>query len=612
MYVPFMVNEGTVSDNRLASADRRPVDPPPVVELRIYEGDARNDVTFSHNANFFLYTTLESTRQIAPGRLPQVPAPLPVLTGMPVAGMAYLDRPSPAGYFIFPDLSVRHEGKYRLAFNLFEELKEPQDADAETSITSPDHPRNVMLRSSPMAPQAHVHFRLEVKSDPFTVFSAKKFPGLSESTALSRVVADQGCRVRIRRDVRMRRREGKHGKGYDDYDEEGSYSRQDQFATPDPYSQAPMSERPGSVSNGNMNGNIDVSTPYGLGHHRSSTQDLNYYQSTAHQAPTAPLAEAPRHNFTSHMNFGSTSVPHFHVPAYPASAPPVPQHPQTFSQSTSSTPYSSTGQARHMSNPNIYGHHSSQSLQYPQNYQLQTQAQYPSSSPAQSQASYQTNGHSQSQVQYPPLYHSQPQPQLPPQRTYSQGSNFRQVPEQRRDSAPQSHQSYTNPAISSYIEVDPRHQSVQQSKYPQPPQNYIPRSSTPNGPSQVLPPLTTMQPPQLSHHLPTPASSNSYMAPTPTYDGIQSRFAAYAMTPSSAHPNSGRTGKRGFDSAFDATHIERPMHGGERPSLAQHGQDIVQIEADDGTMVDDHTRMLTYKRAGGQLVVRKPHSPTSD
>lgn len=41
------------TDSRPASADRRPVDPPPIVELRIFEGENRqNDITFSYNANF--------------------------------------------------------------------------------------------------------------------------------------------------------------------------------------------------------------------------------------------------------------------------------------------------------------------------------------------------------------------------------------------------------------------------------------------------------------------------------------------------------------------------------------------------------------------------------
>ncbi|ESU06761.1 hypothetical protein FGSG_11955 [Fusarium graminearum PH-1] len=183
-----------------ANSDRRPVDPPPVVELRIVEGptlEEGKDVTFDYNANFFLYASLEHARPIASCRVstPTTNNP-PILTGVPASGMAYLDRPSEAGYFIFPDLSVRHEGLYRLTFSLFETTKEEQDFDIQPA--DGDLPPGV-------------DFRMEIKTDPFSVFSAKKFPGLMESTQLSKTVADQGCRVRIRRDVRMRKRDTKSG-----------------------------------------------------------------------------------------------------------------------------------------------------------------------------------------------------------------------------------------------------------------------------------------------------------------------------------------------------------------------------------------------------------------
>lgn len=227
-----------------SSADRRPVDPPPIVELRVYEGpEAEHDITFSYRANFFLFAHLSNARHIQPGRAAAPNQPnFPVLTGTPVAGMAYLDRPAPAGYFIFPDLSVRHEGKYRLGFSLYEELREARDGDSELDAAD-----------AKIQEGAHVSHRLEVKSTPFTVFSAKKFPGLSSSTALSRMVAEQGCRVRIRRDVRMRRRDTKGE--YDEFD--GSYDRTRQSATPDTYSQHPVGtphiaaegiDRPRSVS----------------------------------------------------------------------------------------------------------------------------------------------------------------------------------------------------------------------------------------------------------------------------------------------------------------------------------------------------------------------------
>lgn len=141
---------------------------------------------------------------MAHGRVqqPVVSQQLPVLTGMPVSGMAYLDRPLEAGYFIFPDLSVRHEGMYRLSFNLYEEMRDPE----EISEAQSDSKRSI---SGLGQPDSSFDWRMEVKSQEFMVFSAKKFPGLAESTLLSRTVSEQGCRVRIRRDIRMRRRDGK-------------------------------------------------------------------------------------------------------------------------------------------------------------------------------------------------------------------------------------------------------------------------------------------------------------------------------------------------------------------------------------------------------------------
>lgn len=216
-----------------ASADRRPVDPPPVVELRIYEGQTwelaqEKDITFVYNANFFLFATLEHARVLAhargTGSSTNTP---PVLTGMPVSGMAYLDRPLEAGYFLFPDLSVRHEGRYKLTFNLYEETKEDKDRDKDCE--SGGQPAITGLNP---ATGGSFDFRMEVKSQEFVVYSAKKFPGLAESTALSRVVAEQGCRVRIRRDVRMRRRDGKATGDYDKAADD-EYNRRRRTATPD-------------------------------------------------------------------------------------------------------------------------------------------------------------------------------------------------------------------------------------------------------------------------------------------------------------------------------------------------------------------------------------------
>jgi len=209
-----------------ANSDRRPVDPPPVVELRIKEGNSfeeGKEITFDYNANFFLYASLEQSRRIAPGRMQGQPNP-PILTGSPVSGMAYLDRPAAAGYFIFPDLSVRHEGHYRLSFSLFETTKDEKDFDLEP-------PSDDGLDTG-------ADWRMEIKTAPFDVFSAKKFPGLMESTPLSKEVADQGCRVRIRRDVRMRKRDAKANSGRDRRDEDMARRRTVTPASEDSHSAA--------------------------------------------------------------------------------------------------------------------------------------------------------------------------------------------------------------------------------------------------------------------------------------------------------------------------------------------------------------------------------------
>lgn len=284
------------------------MDPPPVVELRIYEGQTweqaqDKDITFVYNANFFLFATLEHARVMAHARgTPATTNTPPVLTGMPVSGMAYLDRPLEAGYFLFPDLSVRHEGRYKLTFNLYEETKEDKDKDQNPESQPP-------IPGMTPATGGSFDFRMEVKSQEFIVYSAKKFPGLAESTALSRVVAEQGCRVRIRRDVRMRRRDGKGGGDYDNAEDE--YARRRRTATPDnrnDYNRARS-----------LSGSTER-TPYSADSHqrRPSASD---YQSQYPQAP-------PPGGHLQFLGGGNASSQYPAAPPQPFAQPPsVPASP---------------------------------------------------------------------------------------------------------------------------------------------------------------------------------------------------------------------------------------------------------------------------------------------
>ncbi|KAI0479043.1 velvet factor-domain-containing protein [Xylariaceae sp. FL0804] len=280
-----------------SSADRRPVDPPPVVILRVFEGEnweGAKDITFDYNVDFFCYASLEHARPIAHGRV-QTPAATtpPVLTGFPVSGCCYLDRPDPAGYFLFPDLSVRHEGRYRLVFSLYELIKDEADQDADAPQFDPEG-------SGITLPGDACH-RMDLKSMDFSVYSAKKFPGLTESTTLSRTVADQGCRVRIRRDVRMRRRETKEAAASEyNKNAEGEYSRRRRTPTPEGY-------RTRSLSNTSME--------------RTVFPEQRRPSNTEYGAPPPPPPYQNGQPNTAVLNFGGPGGgPNFAQPFGPAHA----------------------------------------------------------------------------------------------------------------------------------------------------------------------------------------------------------------------------------------------------------------------------------------------------
>ncbi|KAJ5115331.1 VeA-like protein [Penicillium alfredii] len=107
-------------------------------------------------------------------------------------------------WFILQDLSVRTEGTFRLKMSFVNVGTQ----SAETTNGAPviNHGSAPVLAS--------------VFSEPFQVFSAKKFPGVIESTQLSKCFALQGIKIPIRKDGVK----GPRGRGGDgDDDDEGDY-----------------------------------------------------------------------------------------------------------------------------------------------------------------------------------------------------------------------------------------------------------------------------------------------------------------------------------------------------------------------------------------------------
>ncbi|KFX98885.1 hypothetical protein O988_04155 [Pseudogymnoascus sp. VKM F-3808] len=106
-------------------------------------------------------------------------------------------------WFVLQDMSIRTEGNFRLRFS-FTNVGGP-------SRTPNGNPANqISVLNTGKAQVLALCF-----SDVFTVYSAKKFPGVVESTPLSKCFATQGVKIPIRKDGG-----GKAGQGREDYDED--------------------------------------------------------------------------------------------------------------------------------------------------------------------------------------------------------------------------------------------------------------------------------------------------------------------------------------------------------------------------------------------------------
>ncbi|WVR08106.1 hypothetical protein IAU60_005152 [Kwoniella sp. DSM 27419] len=168
--------------------DRRPVDPPPVVELRTADVPIER---LLESTSFFIRATIVSATStpvpVPDHGLPSVNEPHYTAIKTPTGADAttgevvqtpeklrLLDGRSTA-LCIFAKLSVRVPGVFRLMFTLYE--------TTDAGITE-------LTRTV---------------SEPFEVFSPKLFKGMHESTPLTRHLAAQGLKVKLRTDTSVGR-----------------------------------------------------------------------------------------------------------------------------------------------------------------------------------------------------------------------------------------------------------------------------------------------------------------------------------------------------------------------------------------------------------------------
>ncbi|KAL0095325.1 velvet factor-domain-containing protein [Phycomyces blakesleeanus] len=135
--------------------DRRPIDPPPIVQLVVQQGGSRGpvDVQTLQAPFFVLHVTLWSDdRKEERNIISNPPKCTRVLMGSLVSSPSLLKNTEGEQglYFAFPDLSIRTEGRYTLRFSLMKLVSSDFQTNAKSKIIA------------------------QVFSDPFTVYSAKK------------------------------------------------------------------------------------------------------------------------------------------------------------------------------------------------------------------------------------------------------------------------------------------------------------------------------------------------------------------------------------------------------------------------------------------------------
>lgn len=148
---------------------RKAIDPPPLVQLEIKPGiDPQKN--FLQNPYLFMVVSLYKADRDEPL---QGSDSLTGTLSSSLHRLKDLDN-TDMGLFVFGDVSVKMLGTYRLHFRLYEFSPDTFNSQFLTSVTSKK----------------------------FSVLAPKDFRGMDQSSHLSRLIADQGVRLRLRKEAR--------------------------------------------------------------------------------------------------------------------------------------------------------------------------------------------------------------------------------------------------------------------------------------------------------------------------------------------------------------------------------------------------------------------------
>ncbi|KAM3546107.1 hypothetical protein ARSEF1564_001006 [Beauveria bassiana] len=179
--------------------DRRVIDPPPIVQLRI-DGPGLSEEerrAYLRYQNYVINCSIwdeSGTRDASymPDEYNHQRRLMGSLVGTPFVGDD--DRNQEGCFFCFSDLSCRTPGAFRLKFTL------------------------IMIDPARASILRHFPTLTEIKTDIFQVYSAKEFPGMVASSSLAKKLKEQGCIISIKKGNERARPRGADGR-FDDEDD---------------------------------------------------------------------------------------------------------------------------------------------------------------------------------------------------------------------------------------------------------------------------------------------------------------------------------------------------------------------------------------------------------
>lgn len=308
--------------------DRKPIDPPPILQLDV---DPSQDPLQVYITSPYLFV---QTFLIGPNDSDPDPDMNTLAGNTCTSGHVVKDdRGVHNMMFCLNDISVKKEGTYRLRFCLFKLNTTTGEVEKLTSVCS----------------------------EPFTTYSGRHFPGMSESTSMTRLLVDAGVRLRLRKESKAMSTKKKNtafaqmmsGRGREDDDDRPMKRLRSE----------PGDDNPMSYS---KHGNYSTAHSYTT--HSGSSSSMAHFPGAYHAVTSspgqniAPLSSMPAaYNTALHsaspMLGLDTQVSHYHNS--PASAGSSYQSPGRQSPTTGYPLHVSTSSSQGLVATSPLGHYSS-------------------------------------------------------------------------------------------------------------------------------------------------------------------------------------------------------------------------------------------------------------